>query len=93
MRYPIHNKKAYLCLLIVDTFLASIFFWKKKKELTPPQKILICNSAHLGDIILSTALLPLLKNAFPNAILGMIHRECCLVRASICRVVRHGWKE
>lgn len=72
MRYPIHNKKAYCLLFIVDTFLTCVFFWKREKKIPLPIKILISNTAHLGDIILSTSLLSLLKNAFPHVTLGMV---------------------
>ncbi len=35
-------------------------------------KILVCNPAHIGDVILTTAVLPVLKSAFPEAKIGML---------------------
>ena len=37
-----------------------------------PRRILVANGAALGDVILATAVLPVLKSAFPNADLGML---------------------
>lgn len=37
-----------------------------------PQRILVCNQAHLGDAILSTAVLPALRVAHPQAEIGML---------------------
>ncbi len=39
---------------------------------TLPQRILLVNGAHLGDILLSTACIPVLKNLFPNVEIGML---------------------
>lgn len=36
------------------------------------KRVLICNGAHLGDVILSTAVLPVLRSAFPKAELGFL---------------------
>lgn len=35
-------------------------------------KILLCNEAHIGDLILSTSVLPALKRAFPTCRLGFL---------------------
>lgn len=37
-----------------------------------PRSILLCNGAHLGDLVLSTALIPLLREAYPNSSIGML---------------------
>lgn len=37
-----------------------------------PQKLLLCNGAHLGDVILTTSLLPLLKKSYPEVKIGMV---------------------
>ncbi len=36
------------------------------------KRILLCNGAHLGDLILSTAVLPVLKSALPKAKIGFL---------------------
>ncbi|MFG6456922.1 glycosyltransferase family 9 protein [Roseateles sp. BYS96W] len=38
----------------------------------PVRRILIANGAHLGDIVLSTAILPVIKAAYPDARIGML---------------------
>ena len=37
---------------------------------TPPKRILLFNPAHIGDIIIATSLIPILRNAFPSAEIG-----------------------
>ncbi|NGX55677.1 MAG: Lipopolysaccharide core heptosyltransferase RfaQ [Chlamydiae bacterium] len=41
-------------------------------EINNPDKILLCNGAHLGDLIISTAVLPILKKAFPDTKIGFL---------------------
>ncbi len=61
----------YLKLLLM--FLDFLFrFFPKRNQQRPVHKILICNGAHLGDVILSTAIITPLKQAFPNAKLGFL---------------------
>lgn len=38
----------------------------------PVRRVLIANGAHLGDIVLSTAVLPVIKAAYPDARIGML---------------------
>jgi ADP-heptose:LPS heptosyltransferase len=35
-----------------------------------PKRILVLNGAHIGDIVISTSILPILKSAYPNAQIG-----------------------
>lgn len=74
MKYPIHNKLAYSALSMMDRFLSLCVapLLKKNDLSTALQRILICNTAHLGDVILTTALLPMLRSAFPKAEIGML---------------------
>ncbi|MBI5015041.1 MAG: hypothetical protein HZB55_06065 [Deltaproteobacteria bacterium] len=37
-----------------------------------PRRLLLANPAHLGDVLASTAVLPVLKSAFPNTSVGML---------------------
>ena len=41
-------------------------------EINIPSRLLLCNGAHLGDLIISTAVLPVLKKAFPNTKIGFL---------------------
>jgi ADP-heptose:LPS heptosyltransferase len=74
MKYPIYNPVAYWTLFLIDWILDHALspFLKKNFPIPPPKKILLCNTAHLGDVILTTALLPVLKRAFPDAKIGML---------------------
>lgn len=38
----------------------------------PPKRLLIANVAHLGDLVVATALLPVLKSAFPECEIGFL---------------------
>ncbi len=37
-----------------------------------PKRILLVNGAHIGDVVIATSLLPVLKSAFPNAEIGFL---------------------
>ena len=37
-----------------------------------PQRILVINGAHIGDVVIATSLLPVLKSAFPTAQIGFL---------------------
>jgi heptosyltransferase-1 len=37
-----------------------------------PKRILLINGAHLGDVVIATSLLPILKSAFPDAEIGFL---------------------
>lgn len=49
-------------------------FLHPRRCLSPkqPRRILVANAGHLGDVIISTALFPVLKNAFPNATIDFL---------------------
>lgn len=56
---------------LIDFILKRVLI-SKKPPLCPPQKLLISNIAHLGDVILTTALLPAIREAFPTIQIGML---------------------
>ena len=37
-----------------------------------PKRILLINGAHMGDVVIATSLLPVLRNAFPSAQIGFL---------------------
>src|ERR1700757_1328965 len=37
-----------------------------------PKRILVLNGAHIGDIVISTSILPILRSAYPNAQIGFV---------------------
>jgi len=58
---------------IMDTFLAWVS--ADTRALSPfaaPSRILIANTGHLGDAILATSVLPVLRSAFPNCHIGFL---------------------
>lgn len=38
----------------------------------PPRRVLVANCAHLGDVVLATSVLPVLKAAFPGVSIGFL---------------------
>ena len=66
--YLVNNNKYLSFFLKIIDFLTLPFFKKNKINLedVKPKKILLCNIAHLGDVVLSTSILPVLKNRFPD---------------------------
>ena len=41
-------------------------------EDSAPRRILLLNGAHIGDVVISTSILPVLRSAFPNAEIGYV---------------------
>ncbi len=72
-KYCRRHQLLNLAMQCVDTLL-SIFrpFRAHGKEIEPPQRLLITNLAHLGDLVVATSLLPVLKNAFPECRIGFL---------------------
>jgi ADP-heptose:LPS heptosyltransferase len=73
-RYLVEKPVAGLLLCIIDLLcmLPASFRQKKKRSPEFPRRILIANSAHLGDIVLLTSILPVLKSAFPDVRIGLL---------------------
>lgn len=42
------------------------------RKVSAPRRILLLNAAHLGDVVVSTGILPVLRSAFPNAEIGYV---------------------
>lgn len=64
----IPKKLIYFYLYFYDL----ITFYKEKKsklasQITNPKKILISNIAYLGDVIITTSIIPIIKKHYPNA--------------------------
>ena len=64
-KYLIRNWRGFLILKWVD-LLCSLLPKKEKTPLHQPKRFLICQIAHLGDVILATCLIPVLKTSYPN---------------------------
>ena len=71
-KYSIRNPAANFLFRCLDAVL-SIF--ARSLPVTPPvnpHRILISDIAHLGDVIMATALLPVLKSVFPDCRIGFL---------------------
>lgn len=55
----------------------------------PPRRVLVCNQAHLGDAILATAVLPVLRAHHPEAEIGMLVHPDAVRVAEAHRDIRH----
>jgi len=42
------------------------------EDMKPPRRILLLNGAHIGDIVISTSILPILRSAYPSAEIGFV---------------------
>ena len=73
-RYLIQNPAGAFLLGTIDRCLSLLQPFRKKLPLRipTPRKILLSNGAHLGDILISTGILRLLKEVFPDATLGFL---------------------
>lgn len=70
--YAFKKRSAWLAAWCIDTCLR---LWLTPCKAALPEKvekILVCNAGHLGDIVLSTAALRPLKEAFPQAEIGFL---------------------
>jgi ADP-heptose:LPS heptosyltransferase len=68
-KYLMRNPWGNLALHAVDTFLPSS---KAPKSFFAPDKILLSNLSHLGDVVIATSVLPVIKTAFPKAKIGFL---------------------
>ena len=73
-KYLVLNRAANCSLNLVDSILSlSTYFCTQNFTLPQsPQRILLSNSAHLGDVLILTTVLPVLKKAFPEAKIGLL---------------------
>lgn len=73
-RYVKKYRFSNLVFAMLDKFLATLPIGQKK-ALSPavlPRKILLSNAGHLGDVIISTGLLPVLHSYFPGVEIGIL---------------------
>lgn len=64
-----HNKVANFLIRFANNVLGFVKLNKTNLKVNGSEikKILICNNAHLGDVLLSTAILPVIKKKYPNS--------------------------
>jgi len=72
-KYLIKSINLFLFLKIINFISFFLFFFKKKEKVCiNPKKILLSNIAHLGDVLIATSVLPVIKNKFPNVKIGFV---------------------
>jgi ADP-heptose:LPS heptosyltransferase len=70
--YLIHNPWWVLLFRAIDRFLKILPALPPPHIPARPRRILLSNMAHLGDVLISTSVLPVIKNAYPDAEIGFI---------------------
>lgn len=62
-------RRRFAPILILDQLLRPL---QKATKIEKLDKILLCNIAHLGDVVIATSVLPVLREAMPNAQFGFL---------------------
>lgn len=70
-RYLVRHFGIPSILRLIDAAL-SLLKIQRVEKVEAPKKILLCNGAHLGDLINATAVLPVIRKAFPKAQIGFL---------------------
>jgi len=68
-KYLAYNLFLLVYLALVDMFCRML---PKRAKNTPIQRILLCNIAHLGDVVLARTFLPQIKAKFPESQIGFL---------------------
>lgn len=73
-RFAKKYRLSNLAFVMLDKFLAIMLIGRKKARSPAvlPRKILLSNAGHLGDVIISTGLLPVLHSYFPGVKIGFL---------------------
>lgn len=71
-RYLFHNPVLHVVIGSVDWLLGTVRKPSAKPLAVTPKKILLCCQAHIGDAIIATSVLPVIKAAFPDAQIGFL---------------------
>ncbi|MBI1920694.1 MAG: glycosyltransferase family 9 protein [Geobacter sp.] len=70
-KYLVPGKRYYV-VRAIDGILSLLIRIRPDAAIGIPRKILICDIAHLGDVVIATSVIPVLKNLFPDARLGFL---------------------
>lgn len=61
-----------LVLFLMDSLLSLFFCKKKTVNYVAPKRILLVNGGHLGDVVIATSVIPIVRSAYPNAKIGFV---------------------
>lgn len=71
-RYLVRNRAAYLVLRTVDAMLDRLVPRAHGACRIPPRRVLVAVGGHLGDAVLATAAIRLLRESLPDAEIGVL---------------------
>lgn len=71
-KYLVRNRKLKTLIQLSDWLLKCFYFPKKKQLTFSPKRLLMGISGHIGDAILGTAILPVLKKQWPNCKIDVV---------------------
>lgn len=66
------NMRTHKLFSLMDKVLGLFVSYRNHGKIPSPKSILLVNPAHIGDVVISTSLLPVLKNAFPQTKIGFL---------------------
>lgn len=61
-----------------------MFFHSKQEAPSVPKKILLCNQGALGDVFLTTCMIPSLKETFQGVLIGVLIEPSSLPAVQVC---------
>lgn len=70
--YLIRNPRSRALIQAIDRFLSFFTSSSIPKNLPQPRTLLLSNLASLGDVLISTCVIPVIKEAFPQVQLGFL---------------------
>lgn len=74
-KYLANNPKLLAALRLADRF-SRVLAWltrhRDRRAVGRPQRILLSDLAHIGDVLIATAVLPPLRQAFPDVEIGIL---------------------
>ncbi len=71
-RYHEHKTLASLLLRLLDVLLLVLPQRRGQQPVLPPRRVLLMNPAYIGDLLISTGVLPLIRRAYPQAEIGFV---------------------
>ena len=76
VNYHFQNVCIRFCFRLLDQVLCYLIPKKEHQTLSDPRKILICNIAHMGDVVTTTSVIPVVQSNFPNAEIDFLIGSC-----------------
>jgi ADP-heptose:LPS heptosyltransferase len=71
-RYLVRNPALHAMLRLSDAALEAVRSSQPTHSAGSPRRILLAVGGHLGDAVIATSVLPVLRRRFPDAVIGMV---------------------